>query len=47
MYVNPAGPGDHDIPPYSAIDKVAESTRRSAPRYSISLRHKIPYCKEY
>lgn len=47
MYVNPAGPGDYEMPPYMSIDAVTDSTRRSAPRYSIQSKTKIPYFKEY
>lgn len=31
MYFNPVGPGDHDLPNYSAADDVKSSEKRNAP----------------
>ena len=48
MYFNPAGPGDHNLPIYSAAKSINVSERRNAPRYSIITRNdKIPYFPEF
>lgn len=48
MYINPVGPGDHNLPAYAATEFVNESMRRNAPRYSIISRNsKIPYFPEF
>ena len=48
MYINPTGPGDHDLPTYSAAKTINVSERRNAPRYSIMSRNdKMPYFQEF
>lgn len=48
MYLNPAGPGDHNVPNYSAIQTMPDSTKRSTPCFSIVTRNsKMPYFPEF
>lgn len=35
MYFNPVGPGDHDLPIYSAADDVKSSEKRNAPKFTM------------
>jgi|LakMenE01Jun11ns_1017448.scaffolds.fasta_scaffold9788180_1 hypothetical protein len=47
MYFNPVGPGDHDLPIYSATDNVNSSEKRNAPKFTMQSRHKIPFFPEF
>jgi len=48
MYFNPVGPGDHNLPIYSAAKSINVAERRNAPSYSIITRNdKIPYFPEF
>ena len=48
MYLNPAGPGDHNLPAYSASNSIPDSTKRSTPCFSMVTRNSnIPYFPEY
>lgn len=48
MYLNPVGPGDHNVPSYSAIETMPDSTKRSTPCFSIVTRNsKLPYFPEF
>ena len=47
MYYNPAGPGDHNLPAYSACDNMSSSVNRTAPKFSMQTRNKIPFFPEF
>lgn len=47
MYCNPVGPGDHNLPAYSATDAVSDSGKRNAPRFSMQSRNNLPYFPQY